>query len=135
MWRVVWPLADSFTLHVYSWALDPGLWNKKSLCSSMNGIRHGLPKGPPWSLGMKSTNTSQKAQYECVCTQMTDKIPGYMHLYVLMYRFNEYTWRVDSQNKVTNNEHLHLLCKWHICVWGTSVFMYGNYFPAAENLF
>lgn len=72
MWRGGWPLADSFTLLVYSWALDPGLWNKKTLCSSLNGIRHGLPKGPPWSLAWRVQTLSRK-QNENVCEEMMDK--------------------------------------------------------------
>lgn len=72
MWRGGWPLADSFTLLVYSWALDPGLWNKKTLCSSLNGIRHGLPKGPPWSLAWRVQTLSRK-QSENVCEEMMDK--------------------------------------------------------------
>lgn len=84
MWRVGWPLADSFTLLVYSWALDLGLWNKKTLCSPLNGIRHGLPKGPPWSLAWR-VQTLSKKRNENVCEEMMDK-----YCYICIYIYTLY---------------------------------------------
>lgn len=93
MWRVSWPLADSFTLLVYSWALDPGLWNKKTLCSPLNGIRHGLPKGPPWSLAWRVQTLSRK-QSENVCEEMMDKY-CYICIYIYMFVYIYNTYLVD----------------------------------------
>lgn len=96
MWREGWPLADSFTLLVYSWALDPGLWNKKTLCSSLNGIRHGLPKGPPWSLAWRVQTLSRK-QSENVCEEMMDKY-CYMCMAVCLRIFILGIWWIYLQS-------------------------------------
>lgn len=63
---------------------------------------------------------------------MTDKITGYMHLHVLMYRFNKHTWRVDSQDWVTMNPCICFANNTYVS--GTCLYkiMDGNYFPAAE---
>lgn len=57
--RQHWPLADSCTLHVQL-SLDPGLLYKKTLCSPLNGIRHGLAEGPPWSLEWRGQTLARK---------------------------------------------------------------------------
>lgn len=111
---------------VYNWALDPGLCNRKSLCSSVNGIRHGLPKRPPRSLGMKSTNISQKAQSECICTQMTDKILVYVNICSNELHIYEYIYPKGTALQMTRN----------LCCWQSGVLckcVYNNLWKLSQH--